>query len=228
MASSGANGPWGPLDYDDLLKQADARLGATPDRSRRATPDPMTQPSPSAPRPFVTDGPPFEAPPQRRPGRAPRAATAVASPAGRRRRGQGLSWVSVLLALAASAVVGYACFSSLATAGPTAAELQRAWDWLSVVLVGLVGALVALVCSVVALSRARPKVVAACALVLALFLPVVAALIGFKLGATELVRHTSATASGLGTELTPVVVEFLRARGVDPGPLLALLERLLG
>lgn len=219
MTSPHTNGPWGSHDYDDLLKQADART----------TPGFGTPPPPISPRPpsdhVARRSSSTEAPasPTRVSRRSRPAATALGSPT----RGQGLSWLSLLLVLLASTALGSAIYAAFAAVDVQ--SLQRSFRLashdLNLALLSLVGALVALLLAVVATFRARPKLVATCAALLGVVLPFVAVAVGGKLGVDAL---ASAAAGQLGTDSLSLVNQLLSYLGVDPAPFQGVLRRLFG
>ncbi len=79
----------------------------------------------------------------------------------------------------------------------------------------------------VALIRARPKAVAALALVGTLLLPVIAALIGVKFGLDALLAHAQTAAAELSDALLQRLVDAI-AKGDLLGALRLLLDWFLG
>ncbi|MBO3724369.1 hypothetical protein J5X07_04890 [Actinomyces bowdenii] len=81
---------------------------------------------------------------------------------------------------------------------------------------GALTALCAVICSVIAVVRARPRAVAASLLVGSLILPAGAAVTGLSLGAAALKAQTLAEASAAAGRIDPAAVEALltRAQGL--------------
>lgn len=158
---------------------------------------------------------------------SPAARTAVVSRPSS--RGQLLSWTALLLAVGLSAVAGYGVYAALNAIDVTSADsVATASHWTTLPVFGLVGLVATLVLAIVALFRARPRLVATVALVLTLLLPVVALLVGAKYGGDALVRHVHDSAGLVGSRAADHVISLLSQQGVDVGPLTKLIEGVFG
>ena len=146
----------------------------------------------------------------------------------RRSRGQVLSWTAMILAIGLSVLMGLSVYGALSSLDVTSLRsLGRVSDWLTVPIVALVALVATLVMAVIALFRARPRLVATLAVLLTLVLPVVAVLVGVKLGASALVAHASEAATRAGSDVPGYVLAMLAEQGVDVGPLRSLIEWVL-
>lgn len=144
-------------------------------------------------------------------------------------RGQTLSWVALILGLVLSVLLGYAAFMSLVSIDMVSGDpLGRSFGWLTVLVLIIVGLMVALVLSIIALFRASPQLVATLALVLTVLLPWVAVIVGVKFGAEILAVRAQRDLAVSGGQVAAAIFEALADRGIDPGPFRTLLERLLG
>lgn len=144
-------------------------------------------------------------------------------------RGQPLSWFTLALSIAFSVLMGFSAYAALNSIGvPIGSSLAAARHWVDIAVFGLVGVLVAILLSIIALFRARPRLVATLALVVCLILPVICLLIGVKAGAEAFTTHAAAMAHDLGLEPLDYLIQLLTARGIDAGPWVSILERFFG
>ena len=142
-------------------------------------------------------------------------------------RGQALSWTALTLAVLGALAVGFGIYHALGHLHFRRPFFADASHWLNLALAGLVVLVVAFGASVVALIRARPKAVAAVALVATLLLPVIGALIGGKFGLDVLLVHAESAAAELSDALLQRLVDAITA-GDLLGALRLLLDWFLG
>jgi hypothetical protein len=126
-------------------------------------------------------------------------------------RGQGLSWMSFVLAVLGSVAVGFGLYYAIELVHFRRPFLDDASSALNLALVGACVLVVAFGTSVVALVRARPKRMAAVALAGTLLLPVIAAMIGIKFGLDALLANLQAAAVDLTDALLHQVVDAIRS-----------------
>ena len=195
------NDPGRPFSFDDAFE-------ATPSR-----PVPTASPVEVGSRRFVSSY-------ATTPARPPRPT--------RQRRGQSLSWISVALAGLGALAVGFGLYFALARIEISTHPLQVAADWMTLALVGLCLLVISLATSIVALVRARPRLVAVLALLATFILPVLAALVGIKFGLDVFAATAQAQTTDIGEGALSALVETLERNGIDPGPIVRFLVDLLG
>jgi hypothetical protein len=146
----------------------------------------------------------------------------------RPRRGQRLSWISLSLAIAGALAIGVGLYNALVSVAMTNNAYAHVSAWMTFVIV-TVGVLVLnLAGSFLALVWARPRVVAALALMLTLLLPAVGAFAGVKLGVDILAELLHERAVGIGQVAIKGLVSLLLAQGYDLPPVVLFLIELLG
>jgi len=178
----------------------------------------------ASPAPAPSSSLPVEAAPPRR-----SSSYAIAlSRSGRERRGQLLAWVSLILAVAGAFAIGFGLYFALATVELSASPFVAASHWMTLATVGLCIIVIALATSIVALVRARPRTVSVLALIATLVLPVIAGIMGIKLGVDVFAANTQSQATAMGTGAVGALEETLEQYGIDPGPIVSFLLELLG
>lgn len=170
------------------------------------------QPSPPRPVPGQIRSVPIE--------RTPRATSG--------NRGQPMSWVALALAVVMSVLVGYTAFRSLVAIDVVSDNpLGSAFNWLTLLVVAVAGVFVALIIAVIAVFKARPRLVATLALIIAVVLPWITLLVGLKFGAEIFVLRAQRELAVSGSQVAGAVIQTLSEKGVDLGPFREVLERLL-
>ena len=134
------------------------------------------------------------------------------------RRGQGFSWLVLVLAVVVAVVYGAATFAALASVDLMSGDpFRAALGWASVAGVVAVAALVVLAMAVYAFVWSRPRAVAGFATAVAVVLPIVAGVFAFRLG---VMTH--------GPETALLVLKIADRLGINFGPLRDLLIGLVG
>ena len=104
----------------------------------------------------------------------------------------------------------YLALASIDIAGMSAAEAR---DWMNLTVAGLCVLVVAFAISIVAIIRSRPKSVAVLSLIAILVLPVIACIVGVKLGADVLIENSHDDLATLGVDLLRTVEDFKNGGG---------------
>jgi hypothetical protein len=146
----------------------------------------------------------------------------------RRARGQGTSWIAIVLVVLAGATAGFGAYRCLDAITLALLPFEQARPWATVVVIGLSIGVAALVVAVIAVFRARPKTVAVMALMLGVLLPPLAFTIGVRFGFAAFTKHMERAVRESGTDVVQILTQLLEASGIDPTPYIALIRILLG
>lgn len=153
----------------------------------------------------------------------------AAAPIGRPRTGQRVSWAALILVVVGALLVGIGIAAGLGSIRLQAASPfgSLLW-WGTLSLVGLLIIVAGLVSSIVGVVQAEPRVVAVIALIGAILFGWVAAYIGYRIGAHQVAVEAARVVGRNGPDAVPAIGSYLKERGIDAGPYLGLLRRVLG
>lgn len=140
-----------------------------------------------------------------------------------------MSWLALGLALVAAVGVGVGIFQALASIDFAAIGLGTARHWMTVVALSLCIALVALAVGIVAALRTRPRTLAGLAIAASVVLPLIAMILGAKLGLDVLWHHLHVEAARLGVSGAGALRDILAAHHIEvPWPIDLVLRLLNG
>lgn len=160
---------------------------------------------------------------------APRTGGRPAAAARSRRRGQGLAWTALALAVGSAVAIGAGIFLALDSINVTLDRpFREARDWMTLVTLGLCAGVLALAGAIVSEVRSRPRTVATLALVGALTLPLIALILGVNFGLDALGEHVSDGFDEIRDGTLVAVSESVRDGHFDLKAFVQVLLALLG